>query len=110
MSGAARDKVGDKPEDKLEALRLSVDRLTQALTLMLEVQAAQGEMLQQLLRAAAAPMPAESPVATALSKLSATITAQTLHLQEVSRGLARLPEDVGREVTQGLRAALGEVP
>jgi hypothetical protein len=110
MSGAADDQVAARIDEKIEALRLSVDRLAQGLTLMVEAQAAQGEMLRQLLQAAASPGPAENPVATALSKLSATITAQTLLLQEVGRGLARLPEEVGREVTMGLRAALGEGP
>ncbi|MCB8884037.1 hypothetical protein ACELLULO517_27630 [Acidisoma cellulosilytica] len=110
MSGAADDQAGSKIDDKIEALRLSVDRLAQGLTLMLEAQAAQGEMLRQLLQAASQPAPAESPVAQALTKLSATIGAQTLLLQAVGRDLERLPAEVGREVAGGLRAVLGEVP
>jgi hypothetical protein len=114
MSGVAGDKIGDKAEDKIEALRLSVDRLGQGLTLMLEAQTAQTEMLRQVLQTASQPAPAESPVAEALTKLSATIGAQTLLLREVGRDLERLPAEVGREVAEGLRtalgAALGEVP
>jgi hypothetical protein len=109
MSGAAGDQAGTRTEDKIEALRLSVDRLAQGLTLMLEAQAAQAEMLRQLLQAASAPASAESPVAEALTKLSATIGAQTLLLREVGRDLERLPAEVGREVAEGLRTALGEV-
>lgn len=102
--------MSDEPKDRIEPLRLAVDRLTQGLTLMLETQATHTEMLRQLLQAAAAPMPEESPVAEALTKLAATIAAQTLLLHEVGRGLERLPGEVGREVAGGLRAALGEVP
>jgi hypothetical protein len=109
MSGAAGDKVGDKAEDKIDALCLAVGRLTQGLTLMLETQATHTEMLRQLLMAASGPMPEESPVADALTKLAATIAAQTLLLHEVNRSLGRLPDEVGREVVGGLRAALGEV-
>src|SRR6202012_2451238 len=100
MSGSA--------EDKIEALQLAVERLTQGLTLMTETQETHTAMLLQLLQAAAAPMPEASPVADALSKLAATISTQTLLLHEMSRGLDRLPEEVGREVAGGLRAALGE--
>lgn len=110
MSGAAGDQAGTRIEERIEALRLSVDRLAQGLTLMLEAQAAQGEMLRQLLQAASAPAPAESPVAQALTKLSAVIGAQTMLLQAVGRDLERLPAEVGREVAGGLRAALGELP
>jgi hypothetical protein len=102
MSGSA--------EDKIEALQLAVERLTQGLTLMAETQETHTAMLLQLLQAAAAPMPETSPVADALSKLAATISTQTLLLHEMSRGLDRLPEEVGREVAGGLRAALGEAP
>lgn len=110
MSEAAGDKAGTRIEERIEALRLSVDRLAQGLTLMLEAQAAQAEMLRQLLQAASQPASAESPVAEALTKLSATIGAQTMLLQAVGRDLERLPAEVGREVASGLRAALGEVP
>jgi hypothetical protein len=110
MSGVAGDKGGDKAEDKIETLRLAVDRLTQGLTLMLESQAVHTEMLRQLLQAASGSGPEESPVAEALTKLAATIGAQTLLLHEVNRGLERLPGELGREVAGGLRAALGEVP
>lgn len=109
MSGAAGDQAGTRIEEQVEALRLSVDRLAQGLTLMLEAQAAQAEMLRQLLQAASAPAPAESPVAEALTKLSAVIGAQSMLLQAVGRDLERLPAEVGREVAGGLRAALGEV-
>jgi hypothetical protein len=102
MSGSA--------EDKIEALQLAVERLTQGLTLMAETQETHTAMLLQLLQAAAAPMPEASPVVDALSKLAATISTQTLLLHEMSRGLDRLPEEVGREVAGGLRAALGEAP
>jgi transcription elongation GreA/GreB family factor len=71
MSEAAGDKAGTRIEERIEALRLSVDRLAQGLTLMLEAQAAQAEMLRQLLQAASQPASAESPVAQALTKLSA---------------------------------------
>jgi hypothetical protein len=101
MSGSA--------EDKIEALQLAVERLTQGLTLMAETQEIHTAMLVQLLQAAAAPMPEASPVADALSKLAATISTQTLLLHEMSRGLDRLPEEVGREVAGGLRTALGDV-
>ena len=104
------DEEGDRTEDRIAALRLAVDRLTQGLTLMLATQATHTEMLRQLLMAASGPTPEESPVADALTKLAATISAQTLLLHEVNRGLERLPEEVGREVAAGLRAALGEVP
>ena len=110
MSEEAGDKAGTRIEERIEALRLSVDRLAQGLTLMLEAQAAQAEMLRQLLQAASKPASAESPVAEALTKLSATIGAQTMLLQAVGRDLERLPAEVGREVASGLRAALGEVP
>jgi hypothetical protein len=99
----------DRAEDRIAALRLAVDRLTQGLTLMLETQATHTEMLRQLLITASDPAPEESPVAEALTHLAATIGAQTLLLHKVSRGLERLPEEVGREVAGGLRAALGEV-
>jgi hypothetical protein len=102
MSGSA--------EDKIEALQLAVERLTQGLTLMAETQETHTAMLLQLLQAAAAPMPEASPVVDTLSKLAATISTQTLLLHEMSRGLDRLPEEVGREVAGGLRAALGEAP
>ena len=76
---------------------------------MLETQATHTEMLLQLLMAASGPAPEESPVAEALTHLAAAIGAQTLLLHEVSRGLERLPEEVGREVAGGLRTALSEV-
>ena len=101
--------AGDRAEDRIEALRLAVDRLTQGLTLMLETQATHTEMLLQVLIAASDPTSEESPVAEALTKLAATIAAQTLLLHEVNRSLERLPEEVGREVAGGLRAALSEV-
>ncbi len=104
------EEAGDRAEDRIAALRLAVDRLTQGLTLMLETQETHTEMLLQLLKAASGPTPEESPVAEALTKLAATIGAQTLLLHEVNRALERLPEEVGREVAGGLRAALGEVP
>lgn len=109
MSGPAGDKVGDKAEDKIEALQLAVERLTQGLTLMAETQETHTAMLLQLLQAAAAPMPEASPVADALSKLAASIALQTSLLNEVGRELERLPAEMGREVAEGLRAALGDV-
>jgi hypothetical protein len=104
-----RAEAGDRVEDQIAALRLAVDRLTQGLTLMLETQATHTEMLLQLLMAASGPSPEESPVAKALTHLAAAIGAQTLLLHEVSRGLERLPEEVGREVVGGLRTVLSEV-
>ena len=99
----------NRAEDRIDTLRLAVDRLTQGLTLMLETQVTHTEMLRQLLMAASGPVPEESPVAKALTHLAAAIGAQTLLLHEVSRGLECLPEEVGREVAGGLRAALSEV-
>jgi hypothetical protein len=90
----------------LAELRLSVERLTQGLQLMLETQETQTEMLRALLAAAAAPMPAESPVADALTKLAAIVNAQTSQLVAVQTSLAQLPRAVGAEVANGVQAAL----
>jgi hypothetical protein len=93
-------------EDRIEALQLAVDRLTQGLTLMLETQSAQTEMLRQLLEAVAAPVPEESPVAAALRGVIAAVQSQSDNLRLVHDDLDRLPEKIGREVAEGLRAAL----
>ncbi len=84
--------------NEIDGLRTDMQALVQGLTLMVETQAAQSEMLEELLEAAAQEDPAENP----MEELVRQMTAALDRLTEVQRGTER---EVGR-LGQRMAAAI----
>ena len=93
----------------LAELRLSVDRLTQGLQLMVETQERHSQMLREILVAATAPEPRTSALSEALGSVATGLRDQMQALNGVQRTLAGMPTEVGNAVTQSLRVALAEL-
>jgi len=96
------------PLATLAALQAEVAGLRQGLGLMLETQATHTEMLRQLLMAATPGEP-ETALADSLAQIAAILTRQSGALEAVKAILARLPQDVGQTVAQGVREVLRDV-
>jgi hypothetical protein len=73
---------------EIAGLRTDVQALTSGLTLMLEVQEAQGELLRELGKALCQEPQNENPVSDALKAMAATIRDQTAAIERLGQRLA----------------------
>lgn len=94
---------------ELEALRRSVDQLTQGLLAMVETQATQTEMIRQLLEAATAPIDPEQQTARVLEQTVALLTSHGTQLRTIAVALEDLPAEVGASVAREVSRAMALV-
>jgi hypothetical protein len=100
-------------DDELRAefagIRTSIDALTQGLTLMVETQETQTEMLARLLEAATQEPEEEGSLARTLERIFATLNTQTERLLSIGGMIDTIGPSVERAVIRGVHRAVGNV-
>lgn len=89
---------------EVAGLRTDMQALVQGLSLMVEAQAAQSEMLQQLLEAASQDGPDENPMEDLVRQLTMALERLTATQQATQREVARLGERVAGAIIRGAGA------
>jgi hypothetical protein len=87
-------------------IRLSIDSLTQGLTLLTEGLGTQTEMLRELLELASE-VPEPSPVAKSLQDILATLKEQTPLLVRIGETMGTVGPDVEAAVSRAIATAAG---
>lgn len=91
----------ERQSAEIAGLRTDMQALVQGLTLMVESQAAQGEMLQQLLEAATREPPAENPMEALMAQLIRTLEGLTAATQANGQAVARLGQRLAGAIVRG---------
>ena len=86
---------------EVAGMRTDIQALVQGLSLMVETQAAQSEMLQQLLEAASQDGPDENPMEDLVRQLMTALERLTAAQQATQRDVARLGERVAGAIIRG---------
>ncbi len=102
-AAVAQPAVLTRLADEVSGLRIDVQALTQGLMLMVETQAAQSEMLQQLLEAAA-DGPVENPMEELLRHMTAALDQLTAVTLGNQREVARLGQRMAAAIIRGAGA------
>lgn len=89
---------------EVAGMRTDMQALVQGLSLMVETQAAQSEMLQQLLEAASQDGPDENPMEDLVRQLMMALERLTAAQQATQRDVARLAERVAGAIIRGAGA------
>jgi len=90
--------------DEVSGLRTDMQALTQGLMLMVETQAAQSEMLRQLLEAAAQDGPDENPMEELIRQMTAALDRLTEAQRGTEHETARLGQRMAAAIIRGAGA------
>ena len=98
---ASQSAVLTRLTTEVNGMRTDLQALVQGLTLMVETQAAQSEMLQQLLEAASQDGPDENPMEALMRKLTTALDRLTATQIGTQREVARLGECMAGAIIRG---------
>ena len=101
--------MADDVQTQLAALTQSIDRLIQGQSVIADTQKLHTKILENLLRAATAPLPETDPVALELEILRKALVENSGSVNELVSALSDLPRQIGLEMAEVSRSALADL-